>query len=159
MSLVNATDSRHSRVPTKVLHTWTRILTSSTLVTEVGEAPEVAEAHAVADTGEDELEFVAPVVSPGAEVGSGLAEGAGVGGTRGEVIVVHQPATRTREWENSMWKSQVPVKRYAHCRKYRRGTTVSPWWKTWTRFNCSRRRGGMLRTSCGLLRICLVAYV
>lgn len=72
-------------------------MTSSTLVAEVGEAPEVAEAYAVADAGEDELQLVAPVVPPRAEVGSGLAEGAGVGGTRGEVIVVHQPATRTRE--------------------------------------------------------------
>lgn len=69
------------------------ILTSSTLVAEVGEAPQVPEAHAVADAGEDELQLVGPVVSPGAVVGARVAQGPGVGGAGGEVFVVDQPAT------------------------------------------------------------------
>lgn len=78
------------------------ILTSSTLVAEVGEAPQVAEAHTVADAGEDELQLVGPVVPPGAVVGARVAQGAGVGGAGGEVVVVDQPGT----WENRVRKCE-----------------------------------------------------
>ncbi|KAG8314856.1 hypothetical protein J6590_087245 [Homalodisca vitripennis] len=75
----------------------TRILTSSTLVAEVGEAPEVAEADAVAHAGEDELEFVGPVVPPRPEVSPGFADRPRVGGAGGEVFVVNEPATRRQD--------------------------------------------------------------
>lgn len=71
--------------------------TSSRFVAQVGEPPEVAEADTVADTGEDELQLVGPVVTARSVVSAGLTESAGVGGARGEVLIVDQPGTRGAE--------------------------------------------------------------